>query len=1375
MKPFSKLLTTLFVAFVCTVLLLLALLPTLASSSWGKDKLLSLTNMQIPGNVSIDKLSLNWLGPQAIQGAVLKDPQGLPVISLQKAATQSSLFRLFWNKIATGSFEIESLSGTLSTDASGNTNLDKALNKNCCALKTSEGNKPLLVNFKNVNAVVNFDAHNNQPATLHIAGETLQDNLSGKFVIDAELKGVDIERLRKLDQGAIENLRTSSQAELKVNADIFNLPVSLLDQIAALSRPDLAGMLTELIGPQLDLTLRQTANPHGMNFALNAKSQLLSAAIDAVVAADISLVKPATVSLKLTPALIDKLAAVAETEFPWSLQNPTAAQLVIDRFNYPLNLIKGKSLSEFDLTQLALQAKLTLQQATLQGGSALGNIDVQQLIGSLVTETGSKKVVATLNGEAKQNAQPFKINMTATLTKPAKLSDFLNDLHRQISLDGEIRGFPISALDAHLGQNGRLQQAIGSTAQMGFSLHTLQGKPLATLSLKSDFIDIPNFSFWIAQEAILVKPAIAKVILSPTVVNQILFAGAPDSPRLQESASAEIAINKFSIPLDFSRSAKSPFLPDSIALEADIALSPLLVDQIPVIGNLALKNFQLRIDGKSLASAKCTVTGAFSAISGQGILNDVLGEQTKFVSSANLRLLPGGMPAIDSVSVQIASDLARMDLRGEMREANVLTLTSPAVISYTLTTAALRSLGISTADNFLVQHGTPLIFTVAKSKIPLSWNDAPQLYLAGDLKIHDLSLSHRFNNSLPNALLEKLDLHWIVDASKAIKINFSGATRLSGQQEQGQFSGNAALENWLKSNKTLNLANASLSLNATTKKLPSAFVGAFIKNNDLAPILGNTLDATIAADIALKTALGRVSIDLSSENLTGSASLKFDQGIGLSDSAKPAVFELNLTPQGYAALRNQINRDAAGDFTLAEPARVTMKLATLKTPWIAGSPVMPYWNSAIGMDINIDKLVGIDTQSKHTVTLKEIHGHIFSDDISKHTAFDMKAEGRTTSGLLTALNIIGALENGFNASGSVNRSNLSFGLDANIENLPVPLLCQLACLDSRMYQKLDAIIGPTLDARVKAQLKQMNGPVYIELKGKNGHTVLDAQLVNGSMTLNNNFYAELTVTPQLGKHVLQDLIPFLSGMQGSDQPLKLAIAKEGFVLPLSQFSLQNITINGATLELGKIRFSNEGQLAKVLSLLTTASSSEIMVWLTPAYFSMNNGIFKLERVDMLISDRFPIASWGKVDTKKDNVNMVIALSGSAIQRAFSVSGIKKSYFLQLPLRGTMSNASIDKSKAVARLSALVAQSQGGPHGLVLGTVLDIATGGLSEESPPNPTTNPLPWNNLMEEPPDSATPVQALGNEIDKIVPIEQIGKGAGKLLKNLFKPNSRP
>jgi hypothetical protein len=259
----------------------------------------------------------------------------------------------------------------------------------------------------------------------------------------------------------------------------------------------------------------------------------------------------------------------------------------------------------------------------------------------------------------------------------------------------------------------------------------------------------------------------------------------------------------------------------------------------------------------------------------------------------------------------------------------------------------------------------------------------------------------------------------------------------------------------------------------------------------------------------------------------------------------------------------------------------------------------------------------------------------------------------------------------------------------------------------------------------------MQGPIYLELKGTQGSLFLEGHLAKRLLTLSKPLEMSLTVTPELSRYVLQDCVPFLSGMLSSNQRVKITADPKGFSLSLFPLEPKAAQFDQATIDLGHVQFANNGQLAIVTSLIAPSESDSLSVWFTPLYLSMHDGTLKLERADMLIGKEYPIAAWGKVNLLKDKVKMFIALSGLAISKAFNVQIADKGYFLQLPLTGSLSTATIDKSKATARISALVAQNHGTPQGFLIGTVLDIASGSLTEEKIPSPTTNPLPWSDLL--------------------------------------------
>lgn len=1265
---FAKNLLKTFAALAVVLLLLIAFLPTILSTGWGKEKLVELVNARISGKAEIKNLSLGWFGPQSIDGFALKDPQGTTVISIDNVKADASLISLLRKPASAGVYDIQNLNALLITDRDGTTNLEKSLVKGCCPAPASNEPMPAIV-LKNIQAQLN-------ESTLHVAGETQQDTLVGKFLIDAELKGISTEQLMESHGDWAALLAAHPEAVIKANADIVNFPVALLDQFIVFKFPELAGLITEILGPQLNMSIKQKIASNGIALALQAASSNLAASGEALVSQEITLGRPLDISLNISSSAFAKLLAAADIQPALELTTPTKVHVVINKLQLPLNALQG-SLANIDLPSIGLGAAINIQ----------------------------------------------------------------------------------------FGTGGLLAQAIGNSADIAIALQPYEEKLRAKLQVQSDHLNIDEFALLIDKQIELQQTAAITLQISPQLIDQ--FMPEESLVRLQSDANVNLAIQNFMVPLaPLLSSSELSEIMQHMSLKADLTLSPLTFDGLPAIDAATISEFAVNIVAKPFARSHLSVAGVLSQPNANGILSSMLGAQTAIAAKTSFSIFDGS-PKIGAFDVQVNSQLARIELSGEITDGKRLRLTAPAMIDYTLTAAGLQTMGIA-SDNYIFDHKSPMRLTVSSTHIPLNMRDISQLFISGDIKIADFTLTHKSANNVPVASLDDMTAHWAIDGgNKLITLDFSGATRLE-QQAAGKLTGALAIENWLNGG-VLSFNQATMRISTNIHKLPTAMLSALSGQNELLPLIGNAIDMGIKGKFSLMPhPKGNLELSLHSTHVEGTADLSLDDSIRLGEHNQPAEFKFKLTPQGYTALRRWINPAYAGDFTLTEDTLATLKVTSLYVPLNAEAVHPLYLHAGIDADLLIDRLTGLD-KNKQVLSLNKIKGNISSKDLSRQIAFNMDAHGHSGQGIATTWNIVGSLENGLNANGGLNRQDLSLSLDGNVENLPIPLLCHLACKPD-LGRQVEAVIGPTLNAKVKAQLQRMNGPVYLDIKGSNGNILLDAQLYEGVMTLRNDLKAQVTITPQLGQYVLQEFIPIINGIQSADQPMRFTVDKQGFALPLRAIDPTTVAIGKATLELGNVKFSNKSQLAKVLSLLTPANAEQIQVWLTPAYFSLNNGIVKLERLDLLLNERYPLATWGSVDMGNDRVNMMIGLSGAAIGKAFGVTGIPKGYMLQVPLRGTMSNASIDKTKAAGRLSALVAQTQGGPQGLVIGTVLDIATGGMSEPKVPSPTTNPLPWSNIMDEQDTVESKSEDKSGKHRSENPIEEITRGAGSLIKKLFK-----
>lgn len=1337
MPSFLKIFLSVTLLIICSAIAFTALLPTLLSSSWGKEKMTSIINQTIPGKVKVDNLSLSWFGSQSLEGLSLSDPENTSILSLGNIKTNASLFGLFFHPLAPRSLEFNDLNATIIGDNEGNTNLRRALDKHCC--QNDSKSTPLSIALKNTQGLLQL-VPGQDFITLKISGETEQNTKKGNFNIDAEMRGDALNT-----NSDLTNLIHSSESGLKVNANIINFPVELIDQIVALSSPKNAGILSEILGDELNLKINQQATPEGMGINLQADSSTLSVDGEILLKQKLTLAKPAKIDIKISPEAADKIMEILKIAFPWRLESPAKASVTLTDLEIPLNEKNS------DLKALGLKGDLKLDQIQLVNRNSNEKLTVDSLQAMITAEPNTENAAISVTSKASQNKQPMNINFDLALPKAVFLGDFSAFSFKTTALNGNVKGIPLTFLDEIA--SFPLSALAGPSADLLFSIQMQHERPMAYINLKSEHLETSRLAFTIDDHLTLQKPAKIVLSLNQDYLNQLLK---EHGPQIQGPSTAHLTLNSLSIPLsNFSSSLKLMY---RMGLDAQLKLTPVRFANIPNIGGISLNDFDL----KFLASPKHRpeITASFDVQSdGSSILADIIGKHAAFKTEATLGVNLESKLIANVFDMEMQSDFVRIELSGEMQEGNHLKLKKPAKVNYTITSAGLNALGIN-VDDYHFHHDSPMEMTIDSSRIPTNINDFSHLKLKGKLKVADFQLMKKMEPEHPLAVIDNLNADWSIDGSaKELLLDFTGVTRLEEQQAAGKINGSIAINDWLQ-NGSLDLTHAYIQANAKANKLPTEILSVLSGQKSLSPVLGNAIDLSVEANASFEQN-GFLSIDVNSENLSGGLGLTLSKVIQLSDN-RPAEFTLKLTPNGYAALRQSIRGKTASDFALMQPTTASFKLNSLN---LAREN---YMQSSVDAHFSLGQLEGMDSQTKNKVILNSIQGRLTSPNLSEIIDFNINANGLGDNGSLIAWNTTGSVKNGFSPDGTIDKENLSIALDAHIDELPVPLLCQFICLDPKIKQKLEIVLGPKVNAVIKTHLQRMNGPVFVEMIGNNSRFVIDANMNQGILTLNQDLKAQIIVTPQLGDYVLKDLIPVLSGMLSAEQPILLTIAKEGFSIPLRNPSINTISMQQAVLDMGKVHFSGESQIAKVLDLLTPASSNQL-VWLTPAYFSLNQGVLKLERVDMLISDRYPIAAWGDADIGKDRVNMVIALAGNAISKAFNVPAISNSYFLQLPLTGRLSNPSIDKAKAVARISALVAQSQGGAEGLFIGTFLDIASGGLTEKAVPNPTTNPLPWQNLMDEKSGTES-AEGKPKDNNNLNPINAIEKGASSLLKKIFR-----
>lgn len=352
----------------------------------------------------------------------------------------------------------------------------------------------------------------------------------------------------------------------------------------------------------------------------------------------------------------------------------------------------------------------------------------------------------------------------------------------------------------------------------------------------------------------------------------------------------------------------------------------------------------------------------------------------------------------------------------------------------------------------------------------------------------------------------------------------------------------------------------------------------------------------------------------------------------------------------------------------------------------------------------------------------------------------------------------------------------TFEFMGKMNGFPTELFCYFPTFDLSLCKKIEALIGPKVDGQIDFYSHNFEGPISLNASGENGSLSFQGELKKGFLTLKTPLQGFLKVTPQLENLVLKEMLPFVRGVLQANEPIQYFFDPKGFSAPIKDFSLNRLTISQGMLDLHKITFSRASQMGKIANLLGI-KANQFEIWFTPLYFNMQQGKITLSRMDMLINNSYPLAIWGNIDLLKDSLNLSLGLSGTALSKAFGVK-LDKDYMLSIPLFGSVSNPQIETAKMTARISSLIAKLRGGEKETFLGNFLEAATGALTGDKVPKPTTVPFPWEKQLQEEQNNP-PSAPLNEQIEKMdlnpapeikKELKELKKEAKKFLKGFFK-----
>lgn len=259
--------------FFCLIFLSL---PSIVSTSWGTKWIVTHINRHIPGNISINKLDLNWFDDQIIEQFEWQDPRHS--VHFQKLECKAPLWKIFFIEYPYESLAIHSLNLSLIEE--------KTLSQ---------------IFLNEIHLEVDFPSKENH-FSAKIFGKTLFKDKSGEFELLTTIQDLYIPSIVSGYFSNNKPFKFLKNPDIHLNGEISHFPVEVLDRVVGFYQPSLNGIFLTTLGESLDLSLTQTGNNEKSQVLLKLSSPFFNGECQAEFQKKVdSLEEPGLVTLTETP------------------------------------------------------------------------------------------------------------------------------------------------------------------------------------------------------------------------------------------------------------------------------------------------------------------------------------------------------------------------------------------------------------------------------------------------------------------------------------------------------------------------------------------------------------------------------------------------------------------------------------------------------------------------------------------------------------------------------------------------------------------------------------------------------------------------------------------------------------------------------------------------------------------------------------------------------------------------------------------------------------------------------------------------------------------------------------------------------------------
>lgn len=272
---------------------------------------------------------------------------------------------------------------------------------------------------------------------------------------------------------------------------------------------------------------------------------------------------------------------------------------------------------------------------------------------------------------------------------------------------------------------------------------------------------------------------------------------------------------------------------------------------------------------------------------------------------------------------------------------------------------------------------------------------------------------------------------------------------------------------------------------------------------------------------------------------------------------------------------------------------------------------------------------------------------------------------------------------------------------------------------------LTAALGQTMNLSGHILYHETTGQMKLNLSSPNASMTLQGKIEQGVFTPSEPVNASLTLTPELSQALkARTSISILR----AKNPFTLQIAPDGTSIPLFPFEMDQLQIGKGTLDLGQIVCNKMPGIVSFLTLLhrAPAASSEIPIWFTPLFFSVDRGILHAGRLDALISNGIHVCSWGDIDLIRSQLDMIFGIPADTLESTLGIKNLSPKYILKIPVQGPIQKPKFDTKPAATKITMMLAGQQVSKKTGVFGKLFDPLSKINDDRNNP-PPNRPFPW------------------------------------------------